>query len=29
MLHFSLLTVLNGKRLTEFPLNGIHRNTLK
>ena len=29
MLHFSLLTVLNDKRLTEFPQNGIHRNTLK
>ena len=28
MLHFSPLTVLNGKRLTVFPLTGIHRNTL-
>ena len=28
MLHFSPLTVLNGKRLTVFPLIGIHRNTL-
>ena len=29
MPHFSLLTVLNGKRLTVSPLTGKRRNTLK
>ena len=29
MPHFSLLTVLNGKRLTVSPLIGKHRNTSK